>query len=209
MACRQISKYSQQRDIMKKEKIILIGGGGHCKSVIDVIESTGKYLIFGIIDIKENIGKKILGHEIIGCDDNIPSLIKQCANFHISFGHIKSNELRVKTFNAIKTYGGKFPVIISPVTYVSKHAQIAEGTIVMHHAFINAGVKIGSNTIINSKALIEHDAVIGNHCHISTGSIINGGVEVGDNTFFGSGSVSKQYSKIPADSFVKANSLYK
>ena len=194
---------------MNKEKIILIGGGGHCKSVIDVIEATEKYLIYGIIDIKENIGKKISDHEIIGCDDDIPTYIKHCNNIHVSIGHIKSNELRIKLFNSLKTYGVKFPVIISPVAYISKHAQIAEGTIIMHHAIVNTGAVIGFNTIINSKALIEHDACIGNHCHISTGSIINGGTKVGDNTFFGSGSVSKQYSIIPANSFIKANSLYK
>jgi len=194
---------------MKKEQIILIGGGGHCKSVIDVIESAEIYLIFGIIDIKENIGKRILNYEIIGCDDDIPKLIKQCNNFHISLGHIKSNELRIKTYNNIKIQGGKFPVILSSKAYVSKYSQIAEGTIIMHNALINAGASIGFNTIINTKALIEHDAIIGNHCHISTGSIINGGVEVGDNTFFGSGAISKQYVKIPANSFIKANSIYK
>lgn len=194
---------------MKKEQIILIGGGGHCKSVIDVIEATEKYLIFGIIDIKENIGKKILDYEIIGCDDDIPTFIKQCKNFHISLGHIKSNELRINAFNIVKSFNGRLPIIISPTAYVSKYVQLGEGTIVMHHAIINAGTTIGCNNIINSKALIEHDVVIGNHCHISTGSIINGGVEVGDNTFFGSGAVSKQYVKIPARSFINANSLYK
>ena len=48
-----------------KEKIVLIGGGGHCHSVIDVIEQTNKYEIIGIVDTKENIGKKVLDYEII------------------------------------------------------------------------------------------------------------------------------------------------
>jgi FlaA1/EpsC-like NDP-sugar epimerase len=58
---------------MKKEKIILIGGGGHAHSVIDVIEQENKYEIVGIIDVKENIGKKVLGYEVIACDDDLES----------------------------------------------------------------------------------------------------------------------------------------
>ena len=59
-----------------KEKIVLIGGGGHCHSVIDVIEQTNKYEIIGIVDIKENIEKKVLDYEIIACDDDLEELLK-------------------------------------------------------------------------------------------------------------------------------------
>lgn len=41
--------------------IILIGGGGHCKSVIEAAESSGR-AIAGILDMAENVG-----HEILGC----------------------------------------------------------------------------------------------------------------------------------------------
>lgn len=193
----------------QNKTILLVGGGGHCKSVIDVIESIGLFKIAGIIDTKENIGKKVLNYEIIGTDDDYPSLIKSFQNFHITVGHLRSNATRINLYNIIKLLNGKFPVIVSPVAYVSKHALIGEGTIIMHNALVNAGAIIGYNTIINTKALIEHDAVIGNHCHISTGAIVNGGVEVGDSTFYGSGAVSKQYIKIPENSFINANTTVK
>ena len=171
-----------------KENIILIGGGGHCKSVIDVIESTEKYTILGIIDQKERIGEVILGYKIIGSDDNIDDVIKNCQNFNITVGHIKSNQTRVKLYNLIKSKGGHFPIIISPTAYVSKHAKLKEGTIIMHHAFVNSAAKIGVNCIINTGASIEHDAEISNHCHISTGAFINGECKIGNNCFIGSNS---------------------
>ena len=192
---------------MKKEKIVLIGGGGHCRSAIDVIEQTNKYEIIGIVDIKENIGKKVLGYEIIGCDDDLETIFLSCRNAIITVGQIKSNELRVKLFEKSKNIGFNLPVIISPIAYVSKHSILDEGTIVMHHALVNANVKIGKNCTINTKALIEHDCVIGNNCHISTASVLNGGVIVKDNTFFGSNSTSKQ--SIEIDGFIKAGSLIK
>ncbi len=192
---------------MKKEKIVLIGGGGHCRSAIDVIEQTNKYEIIGIVDIKENIGKKVLGYEIIGCDDDLETIFLSCRNAIITVGQIKSNDLRVKLFEKSKNIGFNLPVIISPIAYVSKHSILDEGTIVMHHALVNANVKIGKNCTINTKALIEHDCVIGNNCHISTASVLNGGVIVKDNTFFGSNSTSKQ--SIEIDGFIKAGSLIK
>lgn len=190
-----------------KEKIILIGGGGHCHSVIDVIEQTNKYEIMGIIDIKEKVGRQVLGYEIIGCDEDLEGMIKYCKNVHISLGHLKSNQRRVELYYRLKEIGFLFPIIISPLAYVSKYAYIDEGTIIMHHAIVNANAKIGKNCIINTKALIEHDAIVEDFCHISTGAIVNGGVIVKANTFFGSNATSKQY--IEVSGFVKAGSVVK
>ena len=179
-----------------KEKIILIGGGGHCKSCIDVIEQVGTFQIAGIVDVPEKLHQKILGYEIIATDDDLPQLVKEVENFLITLGQIKSPKKRIRLFEKVKEVGGRLPVIISPLAYVSTHATLGEGTIVMHNALVNAGAQIGRNCIINSKALVEHDAVIGDHCHISTGAIINGGVKIGSGTFFGSNAVCKEYIEI-------------
>ncbi len=192
---------------MNKEKIILIGGGGHCHSVIDVIENENKYDIMGIIDIKNNIGNEVLGYKVIGCDDDLEELFKKCKNAVITIGQIESNKIRVQLFRKLKEIGFSLPVIISPFAYVSKHSKIGEGTVIMHHALINANAKIGNNCIINTKALIEHDTVVEDNCHISTASILNGGVLVKENSFFGSNAVSRQGIEIKG--FIKAGRIIK
>lgn len=191
------------------QKIILIGGGGHCKSCIDTIEAEKKYQIYGILDIKEKIGENICGYKIIGTDEEIEVYAKRGYYFLITIGQIHSAKIRVKLFNRIKEVKGKAATVISPSAYVSRTAKIGEGTIILNQVLVNSSAKIGSNCIINSKALIEHDAVIGNHCHISTGAKINGGVEIGEESFIGSGAITKQYIKIEKESFVKAGSLMK
>lgn len=191
------------------KEIILVGGGGYCKSCIDVIETTREFKIIGIVDTKENLGKEVLGYKISYTDEDIPKLCKKYQNFLITLGHLGSPEKRIYLYETVKSYGGTFPMIISPFSYVSKHTLIGEGTIIMHYAIINAGANIGKNCIINTKALIEHDAIIEDHCHISTGAIINGGVRVGEGTFIGSNAVTKQYIEIPKNSFIKAGSVVK
>ena len=174
------------------QNLILIGGGCHCKSCVDVIEQEGNYRIAGIVDLPEKLHQKILGYEIIATDDDLPRLVNEYENFLITLGQIKSPDKRIRVFQTLKESGAKLPVIISPLAYVSKHAEMGDGTIIMHHVLINAGAKIGSNCIINTKALIEHDATIGD----ATGAIINGGVKVGSGTFFGSNAVCKEYIEI-------------
>lgn len=179
-----------------KEKIILVGGGGHCKSCIDIIEQEGKYQIAGIVDVQEKLHEKILGYEITATDGDLPALAREYKHFLITLGQIKSPEERIRIFEILQETGAKLPVVVSPLAYVSSHARIDEGTIVMHRALVNAGARIGKNCIINSNAVIEHDVTIGDHCHISTHAVINGGVKVGAGTFCGSNMVTREYIEI-------------
>jgi sugar O-acyltransferase (sialic acid O-acetyltransferase NeuD family) len=184
-----------------KPEILLLGGGSHCKSVIDVIELEDKYTIVGIIDKKELIGNDVLGYKIIDCDENI-SKYKSVKNALITVGQIRNAEPRIRLFNLCREVGFTMPHIVSPLAYISKYARLGDGTIIMHHALINAGARVGKNCIINTKALIEHDAVVEDNCHISTGAIINGGTVVKENSFFGSNAMAKEYIEIKAGSVV-------
>jgi sugar O-acyltransferase (sialic acid O-acetyltransferase NeuD family) len=192
-----------------KPGIILIGGGGHCRSVIDVIEQEERFSVCGIIDREENLGSYVLGYKIIGSDSLISELRTSVDYAFVTMGQINSPERRLTIFRQLTELGYRLPVIISPRAYVSRHAKIGKGTVVMHDALVNAGAVIGENCIINTKALIEHDTVIEDHCHISTGAVVNGGVKVGRGSFFGSNAVSRQSAEIPSESFVKAGSVFK
>lgn len=185
--------------------IILIGGGGHCKSVIDVAESAG-YNILGILDMPEEVGNQVLGYKVIGTDDDIPQYVDK-AEFVITVGFIKSPTVRIRIYNKIKEAGGKLATMVASTAYVSKYAVLGEGTVVMHHAMVNAGARIGISCIINTFCNIEHDAVIGDQCHISTGTMVNGDCKVGDRVFIGSQSVMANGVSIGDDIVVGAGSL--
>jgi len=191
------------------KEIILIGGGGHCKSVIDVIEQEGKFQIIGIVDKPELLGVKVLGYPVIGNDSDLVDLSKKYRYALVTVGQIKSSSLRVKLFKLAVKIGLTMPNVISPRAYVSKHAMIGQGTVIMHDALVNANAKIGENCIINSKALIEHDAIIEDFCHIATNAVINGAAIVRQGSFLGSGVITKQSVKVKKNSFIKAGSLVK
>ena len=169
-----------------KVNIVLVGGGGHCRSCIELIESTQKYTIVGILDLPEKIGEKVLGYEVIGNDNDYLKYKNLNYSFVVTTGQIKSSRIRKRIFKKLEEIEADIATIISPTATVSKHAEIGNGTVVLHHCVINAGARIGDNCIINTASIIEHDVKINSHTHISTNAVVNGDAKVGSNVFVGS-----------------------
>jgi sugar O-acyltransferase (sialic acid O-acetyltransferase NeuD family) len=192
---------------MIKEKIILIGGGGHCRSVIDVIESEGRFEIAGIVDVPDKMHDKILGYEIFACDNDIPRLAAEFRYFFITIGLIRDFRPRLMMYERLMSLGCEMPVIISPRAYVSPHTFIAAGTLVMPFAFINAGVSIGPNCIVNTSSIIEHDSVIGTNNHISTACVVNGTCTIGNNNFLGTNATLLNNLVIGSNNLIGASSV--
>lgn len=176
--------------INKTNPLILVGGGGHCKSVIDVAESAD-YTILGILGKPEEVGKHIFGYEVIGTDDDMAKFADK-ADFVVTVGQIKSSDLRIHLHKKLDDANCKLATIIASTAYISKYAIIGGGTVIMHNAVVNAGANVGKGCIINTSAIIEHEATVGNYCHISTGAIVNGAAKIGDYSFIGSRSVINQ-----------------
>ena len=188
-----------------KRPLILVGGGGHCKSVIEAAESVG-YEIMGILDVPAQVGKAVLGYKVLGTDDDIPQFADECL-FVITVGFIKNPAVRIRLYNKVREVGGRLATIIASTARVSKYATLGEGTVVMHHAFVNAGAYIGNNVILNTLSNVEHDVVVGDNCHISTGTMVNGDCVIGEDVFIGSNSVIANGLSISNDCIVGAGSV--
>jgi sugar O-acyltransferase (sialic acid O-acetyltransferase NeuD family) len=184
-------------------KIILIGGGGHCHSCIDVIESEARFTIAGIVEEDLTL-ERVLGYQVLGQDSDLPALLKQMPRAHITVGQILSPNTRIKLYEIVKSLGAELPTIVSPKSTVSSHAKLGEGTIVMHNSLVNANSAVGANCIINSGAIIEHDTCIQDHCHIATRATINGNTTIGEGCFIGSGAIIREGVMIGAGAIIGA-----
>ncbi|SEK59409.1 acetyltransferase [Ectothiorhodospira marina] len=172
--------------------LLLLGGGGHCHAAVDVIEAGTVYQIVGVVQPSVAGSAPVLGYPVVGTDDDLSALLAETPRALVTIGQIKSPATRIRLFELLKSHGAEIPVIKSPSSYCSPHAELGEGCILMHGALINANAHVGENCIVNSQALIEHDAEIGAHCHISTGSRVNGGVRIGTGCFIGSGAILRE-----------------
>ncbi len=167
--------------------LLLVGGGGHCRACIDVIESTKQYQIVGIVEPPRSVLTELDGYPVIGSDDDLPNLCTKGVSAIVTVGQIESPDLRIRLGAMIEELGLELATVVSPGARVSPRATIGRGSIVMHGAVVGPGARIGRHCIVNSQSLIEHDAEIGDYCHVSTGAIVNGGATVERATFVGSG----------------------
>ncbi len=173
---------------MKREKLLLIGGGGHSKVVISILYKLDKFDILGIIDKYKSKGTTINGIKVIGEDKDLEDFYNSgVRNALITLGSVKDNIKRENLFNITKDIGYDFPVIVSPDAIIDKNVEIGEGTVIMPGVIINPDAKIGKNCIINTGAIVEHDCILSDHIHIAPGVHISGGVNIGKGSFVGIG----------------------
>jgi UDP-perosamine 4-acetyltransferase len=192
---------------MAKRKIILIGGGGHCKVVISILKKLDNFEIIGIVDNYKS-DSFISGIKIIGTDNDLKDIYKRgIHNALITVGSTKDNTKRYRLFNLVKKIGYKFPIIVSPDAIVDSNVSIDEGTVIMPGCIINISTSFGKNCIVNSGAIVEHDCKIGDYCHIAPGAHISGSVEIGELSFIGIGSTIIQGVKVGKNVTIGAGSV--
>jgi len=191
----------------RKEKIILVGGGGHCKVVIDALRKASKFEVIGIVDANPNL-KAVSEVKVVGDDDILEKIFKsKCKNAFISVGSTGNPSVRVKLASKLKAIGFRLPAVIHPRSVIAKNALIGEGVFVAAAAVIGPDAKIGDNVIINTNSSVDHDCVISGFVHIAPGVTLSGGVKVGARTHIGTGSSIIEQVNIGADVVIGAGSV--
>ena len=189
------------------KKLVLLGGGGHCKSVLDAVLRVGEYDDIVIVDPDLQVGTDIYGCQVVGDDSILPHLKQQgyeCA--FIAIGSISDTSLRRKLAARIKSLGFEIPVISDPSAVISRYAEIGPGTFVGKNAIINADAVIGKHCIINTGSIVEHECRIDDFTHVSVGSILCGNSHIGSSCLIGAGAVVIQGLTIGNNTIVGANS---
>ena len=190
------------------KKVILLGGGGHAKCVIDAMAEGGVYVPAGVLDLKERVGEKVLDVSITGTDADLPAChkrgVKLCV---VTLGSTGDPARRMALWKKAEAAGFDFPNIIHPAAIVSRHAKLGRGIYIGPGAIVNAGAVIGDGCIINSGAIVEHDCRIGDFAHIAPGAALSGGVTVGDRAHLGTSCAVSHGVKIGPDTVLGAGSV--
>lgn len=174
---------------MNKKKLLLIGAGGHAKSVIDTAEQTGLYTIHGIIDLPYRIGEQVYGYSIIGSDTDLQAIYESgITHAFVGIGSILSTQTRAKITMLLQSIGFYIPTIVDPSAIVSSRATLCDGVFVGKGVIINTDAFVGPMAILNSGCLIEHDCSIGQFSHIAPGVTLSGSVSIGEHTHIGTNS---------------------
>lgn len=186
------------------EDIILVGYGGHARSVADCIERAGIYSIIGYTDTvcyETN-------YTYLGTDEVLEQYRgKGIKNAFVAIGYMGKGNLREKLYNKLKKLDFILPSVVDPSAIISASAEINEGSFIGKGAIINAEARIGKMCMINTRALIEHECCIDDFSHIAVGAVLCGQVFIGCNSFIGANATIIQNIKLPECTFVPAGKV--
>lgn len=190
-----------------KQKIIVLGAGGHAKVVIDAINKSGNYKIAGLV-LNDKIINEHYGIKVIGADSDLEHLFKHvCKNAIVAVGSIGNPSVRINLAMKLKKIGFRLPSIIHPSAIIAGGVEIKDGTFIAAGSIIGPDSRIGENVIVNSGSSIDHDCIVDDFAHIAPGVFVSGGVHIEERVHIGIGSCIRENVKVGRNSLIGAGSV--
>ena len=172
----------------KKNAIIVYGGGGHGKAVIELIQAAGTHTVIGVIDDGLEVGSQVLGVPVLGGAEALSTLKEAgCTLAANAVGGIGAIKTRIRVFERIRGAGFELPSFVHPSAVVEPSATLAPGSQIFPQAYVGSDAQVGLGCIVNSSAIVSHDCVLEDYANLAPGAILAGEVRVGEGALIGMG----------------------
>jgi acetyltransferase EpsM len=179
--------------------ILVYGGGGHGKSLVDLLRALGSYRIIGIVDDGLEAGTSIMDLPVLGSSAVLAGLAEKGMRLAVNaVGGIGNINVRIQVFQKLAQAGFACPSVVHPSAWVEPSASLAAGVQVFPHAYVGSEAYLGYGAIVNSGAIVSHDCQVGDYANISPGAILAGEVQVGPAALVGMGATVNLQVKIGA-----------
>jgi len=186
--------------------IIILGGGGHAKVLIDAL-LLQPVRILGFVDPRPEHPDSLLGVPWLGAMDSVLRYAPETILLVNAVGSAGATTNRKQMFAEFKEQGYSFAGVIHPSAIIGRDVQLGEGVQLLAGSIVQVGSIVGDNTIVNTKASIDHDARVGAHVHLAPGVTLSGGVHIGDGSHLGTGANVIQGMSIGRNCVIGAGSL--
>lgn len=188
LAVQKAGDVSEDQAPLDKEGLVIYGGGGHGKSVIELVRAMGGFRIVGVLDDGMPAGGEILNVPVLGGAEKLAELaaqgIRQAIN---AVGGIGNVGARIAVFDTLAAAGFTCPTVVHPSAYIEPSAQLAEGVQVFPQAYIGPEANIGFGCIVNTGVIVSHDCQLGQIVNLAPQATLAGNVQLGAYTLIGMG----------------------
>lgn len=190
------------------EKILILGMGGHAKSIVDAIEREQKYEIAGYVVNEYNGVVSDKKYPVLGNDNDLQNLYLQgIHSVAVGIGYLGKSDLRKNIYNKLKEIGYNLPVVCDPSAILASGVSVGEGTFIGKGAILNTDSQVGKMCIINTGTIVEHDCKVGDFSHVAVGTVLCGEVSVGKQAFIGANATVIQGRKVADGCIVGAGEV--
>lgn len=161
--------------------LLLYGGGGHGKTLIDLVRAAGNYHWVGLIDDQLTRGSKVLGVPVLGGAEQLADLHRSGVRLAVNgVGGIGNPNVRARVFEILEQAGFTCPAIVHPTAWVEQSARLEGGVQVLAHAYVSSAATIGFGSVLNAGAIVSHDCRLGRCVNLSPGAALAGNVRLED-----------------------------
>jgi UDP-perosamine 4-acetyltransferase len=159
-------------------KLVVVGAGGHARSVLEAVRAAGEHEAVACTDPRPELaGKDLEGVPVVGDDSRLADLLESGVDGAcIGLGGAADNRPRMALFDRLAAGGFQLPAIVHPAATVASTARVGRGCVVLAAAVVGPGADLADNVVVNTGAVVEHDCIIDAHVHVATGALLGGGV---------------------------------
>lgn len=191
------------------DKCVVLGAGGHARSIIDAMLSGKVAVPVAIVDARSDAwGTSVFGVPIVGGDEQLPRLLADGIVWFVNgLGSTPDTSLRKRLFENASQAGLRPLNVIHPTAFVSAAADLGDGVQVMAKAVVGPQARLANNVLVNTGCIVEHDCRIDSHVHLASGSTLAGGVHVAASAHIGAGATILQGIHIGENAIVAAGAV--
>lgn len=189
-------------------RLVGLGAGGHAKSVLDALASTGDVEVEAILeDDPGRVGDALLGIPIRSSRELERLRADGIDAAFVGVGGVSSSAARAEVFERLVGAGFELPPVVHASAFVSPWARLGRGVQILAGAVVNVDAELGDGAIVNTGALVEHDCRVGAHAHVAPGARLAGTASVGRGAHVGLGALVIEGVDVGEDAFVAAGAV--
>ncbi|MEW1955043.1 acetyltransferase [Terrabacter sp. NPDC080008] len=161
---------------------VVLGAGGHARSVVDVLERAGQ----SVVAVSGHAPEGQPWHVDVLADDDAAVELATARGLRLVVA-IGASATRTRLVRELLARGLRVPPVVASTATVSDRSLLGDGCVVLEHAHVGPASHLGEGVLVNTAAVVEHDCSIGVGVHLAPGAVVLGGACVGDGTLVGSG----------------------
>ena len=183
--------------VNSSDLVIIVGAGGHGRSVAEIILSDTHcdQKVCGFIDDSWPERKLIWDIPILGDTSDFTKYLPHAQSAVVAIGN---NKLRATLQSQLVAVGFDIITVIHPRAIVAPSAKIGVGCTIMAGAVIGTESQLGDGVIVNSGAVVDHHCEVGNYGHLGVGTAMAGGSRLGVGAWLHAGNA-LGYGEVAAD----------
>ncbi len=174
-----------RRGIALMQRLLIIGAGGHGRSVLEAVAAVGEFTVVGFLDDAFPGLERIWEIPVLG---KVADLARFCGAADYAFIAIGNNALRQRITVQLREAGFMPATVVHPRAIVSPSAIIGAGSGVMAGAIVGTEAVLGEGAIVNCAAVVDHHCRVGDFGHLGVNTAMAGGAILGAGAWMQAGS---------------------